>query len=128
MPVSRIEVRRTRPAGEVQTLIDAVYEALREALKIPEGDKQIIYTEHKPEHFAVPPGKTLNYTLVEISMFPGRSLAAKRKLYEHIVQRFGELGIEPNDVFVVLQEPAMENWGIRGIPASDLDLGFEVKI
>ncbi len=81
MPVAKIEVRRSRPASEVQAMIEAVYEAQREALKVPEGDRQIRYIEHRPEHFAVQPGKTENYTFVEIIIFPGRSLEAKRHLY-----------------------------------------------
>lgn len=129
MPFAKIEVRRSRPEAEVQALIDAVYQAQREALLVPEDDRQIRYIEHRPEHFAVPPGKTENYTFVEILLFPGRSLDAKRKLYAAIVRRFGELGIAPSDIFIVLQEPALENWGIRGgQPASDVDLGFNLKV
>jgi len=41
----------------------------------------------------------------------------------------GALGIPPGDVFIVLQEPPMENWGIRGgRMASEVDLGFEVQV
>jgi phenylpyruvate tautomerase PptA (4-oxalocrotonate tautomerase family) len=129
MPVAKIEVRKSRPPEEVRALINALYEAQREALKVPEGDRQIRYVEHKPEHFAVPPGKTENYTFVEIIMFPGRSLEAKRNLYQSIVRRFGERGIEPSDIFIVLHEPPLENWGVRGgLPASEVDLGFDLKV
>jgi len=129
MPLAKIEVRRSRPASEVKALIDAVYQAQREALKVPEGDRQIRYIEHKPEHFAVPPGKTENYTLVEITLFPGRSLDAKRILYRSIVRRFGELGISPTDIFIVLNEPPLDNWGIRGgVPASEVDIGFKLNV
>src|SRR6266496_1184927 len=128
MPIAKIEVRRSRPASEVRAMIEAVYEALREALKVPEGDRQIRYIEHRPEHFEVPPGKTENYTFVEIIMFPGRSLEAKRHLYQALVRRFGELGIEATDIFIVLHEPPLQNWGIRGIPASEIDLGFNLKV
>lgn len=129
MPLARIEVRRHRSADEVQALIEAVYLAQREALKVPEHDRQIRYVEHKPEHFAVPPGKTDNYTLVEIAIFPGRSPDAKKALYQSIVRRFQALGIAPTDVFIVLHEQPLENWGIRGgVPASELDLGFELKV
>lgn len=69
MPLARIEVRKARPASEVTALIEAVYQAQREALKVPEGDRQIRYIEHKPENFEVPPGKTENYTSVEITLF-----------------------------------------------------------
>lgn len=129
MPIAKIEVRRARPAAEIAALIDAVYLAQREALKVPEGDKQVRYIEHQPEHFAVPPGKTENYTFVEILMFPGRSIDAKRNLYQSIVRRFGELGIAATDVFIVLQEPPLENWGLRGgVPASETDLGFRLDV
>jgi phenylpyruvate tautomerase PptA (4-oxalocrotonate tautomerase family) len=38
MPMTRIEVRRPRPPEQVQALIQAVHEAQREALKLPEVD------------------------------------------------------------------------------------------
>jgi phenylpyruvate tautomerase PptA (4-oxalocrotonate tautomerase family) len=129
MPLAKIEVRKSRPAAEVAALIEAVYQAQREALKVPEGDRQIRYIEHKPEHFAVPPGKTENYTFIEITLFPGRTLDAKRRLYQSIVRRFGEVGIAPSDIFIVLNEPPLENWGVRGgVPASEVDLGFNLKV
>lgn len=129
MPLAKIEVRKQRPPHEVQALMEAVYQALQVALKVPQDDRQIRYIEHKPEHFAVPPDKSDNYTFVEILMFPGRSIEAKRALYREIVQRFGELGIAAADVFIVLNEPSLENWGIRGgQAASDIDLGFNLKV
>lgn len=129
MPIAKIEVRRSRPAHEVRALIEAVYQAQREALKVPEGDHQIRYIEHKSEHFVVPPGKSENYTFVEIQLFPGRTLEAKKNLHQGIVKRFGDLGIEPKDVVIVLHEPPLENWGIRGgLPASEVELGFSVNV
>jgi len=105
-----------------------VYQAQLEALKVPEGDKQIRYVEHKPEHCPIPPGKTENYTFVEFLLFPGRSLEAKRRLYQGIVRRFCALGIEPPDILIVLHEPPLENWGIRGQPASEVNLGFNLNV
>ncbi len=129
MPLAKIEVRKSRPADEIAAMIDAVYQAQREALKIPEGDRQIRYFAYKPEHFAVPPGKTENYTLVEITLFPGRSLEAKRNLYKSIVRRFGDFGIDPTDIFIVLNEPPLDNWGIKGgSPASEIDIGFNLNV
>ncbi len=129
MPLARIEVRKTWPAGQVQAIMEAVYHAQREALKVPESDRQIRYIEHKPEHFHVPPGKTENYTLVEIALFAGRTLNAKRALYQAIVRNLGELGIAAGDIFIVLHEVPLENWGVRGgAPASEVDLGFKVDV
>lgn len=110
-------------------MIEAVYLSQREALKVPENDRQIRYVEYKPEHFAVPPGVSENYTFVEITMFPGRSIQAKRNLYREIVTRFGALGIPPQEILIVLNEPPLENWGLRGgVPASEMDLGFNLNV
>lgn len=129
MPLTRIEVRKQWPAEQVQAIMEAVLEAQREALQLPVNDRQLRYIEHKPEQFHVPPGKSENYTLVEISLFAGRSIEAKRALYRAVVKNLGALGIAANDVFIVLNEIALENWGIRGgIPACDVDLGFKTDI
>lgn len=128
MPVAKIEVRRARRVEEVQAFIQAVYDAQREALKVPEGDRQIRYVEHAPERFAVPPGKTENYTFIEIILLPGRSQQAKKALYAGIVRRLGELGVAPTDIFIVLHEPPLENWGIRGLPGTEIDFGFDLKV
>jgi phenylpyruvate tautomerase PptA (4-oxalocrotonate tautomerase family) len=128
MPIARIEVRRNRSAEQVQAFIEAVYQAQREALKVPDWDRQIRYVEHKPECFAAPPNKSENFTFVEMLLFPGRSLEAKRNLYQSIVRRFGELGVAPDDILIVLQEPPLENWGLRGIPASEADIGVNLNV
>jgi phenylpyruvate tautomerase PptA (4-oxalocrotonate tautomerase family) len=110
-------------------LIEALYLAQIDALKVPQRDRQIRYVEHEPEYFAVPPGKTDNYTLVELCIFPGRSLETKKALYRAIVDRFEALGIPRDDVFIILHEPPLENWGIRGgQAASETDLGFKVDV
>jgi phenylpyruvate tautomerase PptA (4-oxalocrotonate tautomerase family) len=129
MPFTKIETRRLRPEHEIQALIEAVYQAQQEALKVPVDDRQIRYISHRPEHFHVPPDKTDNYTFVEVLLFPGRSREAKRALYQGIVRRFGALGIAPHDVFVALHELPLDNFGIQGGQlASDVDLGFDVNV
>jgi phenylpyruvate tautomerase PptA (4-oxalocrotonate tautomerase family) len=129
MPEVRVEIREGRSASEKKALLEAVHSALVEALKIPEHDRIQRLYELPAECFEIPPDKTETFTLIEVTMFPGRSLDAKRALYQALVRNLGELGVPPNDVFVVLREPPMENWGIRGgVPASEVDLGFEVEV
>lgn len=128
MPIVKIESTRQRRAEDIAALIDAVYLAQLEAFKLPEDDKQIRYIEHPRECFPVPPGKTENFTIIEFTIFPGRSLEAKRKLYALLFERLGALGIGPRDLIVVLNELPLENWGLRGVPASEVDLGFNLKV
>ncbi len=129
MPLALIETRCIHSADMVQALMEAVYLAQREALQVPAHDRQIRYIEHRPEHFACPPGKSEQYTLLTIQLFPGRSLAAKKALYQNVIRRFGELGIPAADIFIVLQEIPLDNWGIRGgQAASEVDLGFTLTV
>jgi phenylpyruvate tautomerase PptA (4-oxalocrotonate tautomerase family) len=129
MPLVRIEIIKGRPVSERKRLLEAVHDALVEAFEIPKDDRTQRLIEHDPESFEIPPGHSENYTLVEIIAFPGRSLSAKRNLYQAIVRNLGGLGIPAHDILIVLVEPAMENWGIRGgQPASEVELGFRVDV
>jgi hypothetical protein len=115
----------TEPAA----VIDAVQSALREALTIPESDRTLRVIEHLPSHFAVPPGRGDKFTLVEVTMFSGRSMDAKRKLYQAIVRNLVPLGVPALDIKITLIETPPENWGLRGgMPASEIDLGFKIDV
>ena len=129
MPVVRIDVRKVRTLEEVETFCDAVHSATVEALKVPAADRQIVYTDHDPGRFLSPPGKSDLYTLVEVVLFSGRSLEAKRAFYQALVRNLGELGVPSSDIFIVLNEQPRENWGIRGgLAACDVELGFKVEV
>lgn len=129
MPLIRIETRRHRRAADVQALIDAVHAAQCATLKVPASDRHIRYIEHTPEHFLAPPGRSENYTLIEITLYSGLSPDSKRALYQTIVHNLGGLGISASDIFIVLNEQPLDNWGVRGgVPASEIDLGIAVKI
>jgi phenylpyruvate tautomerase PptA (4-oxalocrotonate tautomerase family) len=129
MPLVRLEVRQGRSAMQKRALLDAAHAALGEALGIPDHDRMQRIVEHAREDFELPAGSSDDFVLVEVTMFAGRSRQAKRRLYEALVRNFGELGVVPADVFVVLQEPPLDNWGIRGGQmASEVDLGFEVQV
>jgi phenylpyruvate tautomerase PptA (4-oxalocrotonate tautomerase family) len=129
MPNVTIEVRRKYTAAEEEKIISAVHAALMEGLKTPEWDKPIRLVSHEPRRFAVPPGRGDRYTLIDVDLFAGRSLEAKRALYQALVRNLGELGIPPDHVKVLLRESGAENWGIRGgVPASEVDLGFRVDV
>jgi phenylpyruvate tautomerase PptA (4-oxalocrotonate tautomerase family) len=129
MPLVRLEVRQGRSATQKQALMDAAHAALVEALGIPDHDRMQRIVEHARKDFELPPGRSDDFILVEVTMFSGRSRQTKRRLYQALVRNFGELGVAPADVFVVLQEPPTENWGIRGGQmASEVDLGFEVQV
>lgn len=130
MPLVKVEIIKGRSAAYKKALLDGIHSALVDAFKIPEWDRMQRLYELEPEYFEIAPSKTDQITLIEIIAFPGRSLEAKRKLYADIIANLTHSpGIPANDIMIVLNEPPLENWGIRGgKPASDLDIGFEIKV
>jgi phenylpyruvate tautomerase PptA (4-oxalocrotonate tautomerase family) len=128
MPRVLIEVRRGRSPDEKRSLLEAVHQAIRAAFRTPEWDRTQRIREYEPEDFEMPPGRSDRYTLITIDAFPGRSPQAKRQLYGELVRRCGALGMAPEDLFVVLHEPDLVNWGIRGQAASDIQLSFDTNV
>lgn len=112
-------------------MIEAVQAAISEALGAPAEDPSVRLIEYPPEHFLIPyPERHSDrYTLVEVTMFAGRSLETKRRLYEGIVGALAGFDVPPGDVLIVLHDPPMESWGVEGgRPASEVDVGFKVDI
>ena len=50
-------------------------------------------------------------------------------LYEAIVESLSACGIPADDILIVVHEPPMHNWAVKGgVPANEVDLGFEIGI
>jgi phenylpyruvate tautomerase PptA (4-oxalocrotonate tautomerase family) len=129
MPSTLISVRKRWPLEKRRAIIDAVHQALVDGMLIPQTDRTLRLQVFEPEDFAVSRGKSENFTLIEIDLFSGRSLDAKRRLYKCVVENLGALGIRAKDVTIVLREIPHENRGISGgVPASDVDLGFKIGV
>jgi phenylpyruvate tautomerase PptA (4-oxalocrotonate tautomerase family) len=131
MALARIEILEGRTAEEKRALVRDVAAALSEALRTPPGDPSVRLAEYPRAHFSLPyrDRHSDRYTLIEVTMFAGRSMETKRRLYEAIVRRLDALGVPPSDVLIVLHEQAMQNWAVDGdTPASEVDVGFKVDI
>jgi len=86
MPKIRIDILEGKSDAYKKQLLNIVHDALVEAIKIPDWDRIQILHEHKHSNFEIPPGKTDNYTSIEMLMFPGRSREAKRRICELITK------------------------------------------
>lgn len=130
MPLVRITIRAGKPPAYKKALLDGIHSALVKAFRIPDRDRRQVLHELDAEHFELPPEGTDNAAIVEITAFQGRSNEAKKKLYQSIVANLAkDPGIGGNDILIVLHEPPLENWGIRGgKPASELNIGFKIDV
>ena len=128
MPSTRLETRAGWIGGRHEALIAAVQRALVEGIRIPEQDRDIRIIEYPAHAFAPPASKGPAYTIIEISMFTGRSVDAKRRLYAALVREFAGFDVPASDVKVVVHDVPRENWGLGGKSATDIELGFTVEV
>ena len=130
MPLVKIEILTGKSRRYKKAILDGVHQALVEALMIPESDRFQRMYELEKEDFQLPPDRTDQAIIIEIKMFPGRSREAKKRLYQSIIINLkNDPGIEGSDVMIILLEPPLPNWGVRGgQPASEVDLGFDLEV
>ena len=129
MPDILVEVRGSWLEGQQTGFLDALHQAFVGALKYPSGDKLLRLVEHAPASYAIPHGMGEKFTRIEIVLFAGRSLDAKRALYTAAVEALRPFGVPANDVKIVLIEISTANVGFRGGKAAcDIDLGYTVEV
>jgi len=130
VPIVRIEVYQGFDAGYRKKIFDGVHQALVEAFKIPDSDRNQLMVEFDDGHFERSANKSRSFTIIEITAFKGRSREAKRILYQTIVENLKTSpGIEPNDILITIHEPELVNWGIHGGKCADeTTIGFSVDI
>ena len=128
MPSTRVETTKGWLGDRRAHFLEAIQQALVEGIRIPEHDRDIRLTEHDPANILLPADISPRRTIIEITLFAGRSIEAKRRLYAALASGLAPFGLEPREIKVVLIEVERENWGLRGLPASEIELGFKVDV
>lgn len=127
MPLTTLTVLEGRPFVEKRALLDATHAALMTAFGIPEDDRTQFINEVHPDNWDV--ASSPDKVIVEVKAFAGRSVDAKRGLYKEMVSNLEECGVAPEDVFIIVNDLPMENWGLRGGQAGcDIDFGFKIDV
>jgi phenylpyruvate tautomerase PptA (4-oxalocrotonate tautomerase family) len=112
-----------------QRLSDVLHECLVECLKLPADKRFHRFIALEAGDFIYPPDRSAAYTIIEISIFEGRSVETKKALIYSIFERFeAELGINPQDVELTIFETPRQNWGIRGKAGDELTLNYSVEV
>jgi len=120
---------QTHLTSQRAKLSDTLHACVMEAFLYPENKRFHRFFYLEKEDFYYPDGRSDQYTIIEISLFEGRSIESKKHLYKLIFERFEkELGISPNDVEITLTETPLYNWGIRGKSGDELTLDYKIKI
>lgn len=116
MPFVRIELKRGKTADYRRALADGVYEAMREAIGIPDNDRFIVINEHDADNLSYDRhylgiDRSDDVVFVQIALRRGRAVEAKQALYRAIAERLGRApGVRAADIFVTLVENGPEDW------------------
>jgi Tautomerase enzyme len=112
-----------------QKLSDVIHSCVMDALQYPTDKRAHRFFPLDRTDFFYPDGRTDQYTIVEISMFEGRSVDAKKMLIRLLFERVqGECGIAPQDLEMTIFETPKHNWGFRGLPGDEHKLNYKVEV
>jgi phenylpyruvate tautomerase PptA (4-oxalocrotonate tautomerase family) len=110
-------------------LSDTIHGCVVEALAYPPEKRAHRFFPLDGADFYYPPDRTTAYTIIEISMFEGRSVAAKKQLIRLLFERIaGECGIAAQDVEITITETPRHHWGFRGLLGDEASLNYSVEV
>jgi 4-oxalocrotonate tautomerase len=116
MPLTRISLRRGKPAAYRKAILKGLYRAMRETFDVPEGDRFMTISEHDGDDFVFGANylgieRSDDLVIIQLTVSNTRPVMQKQKLYRRIVELLAESpGLRPEDVFINLVEVLPENW------------------
>lgn len=115
MPLVKVDMLAGKSSDYKKTVFDCIHDGLIEAFGIADWDRFQRIAEYDKSNWEAPEGKTENFMIIELTIFPGRTKEQKKCAIEAITSKLADkLKILPTDVFIVMNEPPLENWGMGG--------------
>lgn len=118
MPLTRVSLRRGKPAAYRQAILDGLYEAMRETFDVPADDYFMLVTEHDAADFHGSPNylgvaRSDDLVIIQLTVNNTRTVAQKKALYRRIAEKLAtNPGLRLEDVLISLVETLPENWSL----------------
>jgi 4-oxalocrotonate tautomerase len=116
MPLTRVSLRRGKPASYRRAILEGLYQAMRETFDVPEDDRFMTISEHDEDDFVYGADylgirRSDDLVIIQLTVSNTRSVKQKQALYRRIVERLTENpGLRREDIFINLVETLPENW------------------
>ena len=116
MPLSRVSLRRGKPAAYRKAILDGVYRAMRTVFDVPDEDRFMTITEHDEDNFSYSKSylgiaRSDDLVMIQLTVNNTRTVEKKRALYRAIVENLtADPGLRPEDILINLIEVLPENW------------------
>ncbi|MBD2206056.1 tautomerase family protein [Calothrix sp. FACHB-1219] len=111
-----------------QQLSDVIHSCVMDALQFPANKRSHRFFPLDKSDFYYPAGRTERYTIIELSMIEGRSVAAKKQLIKLLFERSLSVGITAQDLEITIFENPKHNWGFRGLPGDEHELNYKIEV
>ncbi len=110
-------------------LSDAIHSCVVEALQFPANKRAHRFFHLEAQDFYFPASASERYTVIEISMFEGRSIETKKHLIRLLFERVcAQARRLPHEVELTITETPKHNWGFRGLPGDEVALAYKVDV
>ncbi len=116
MPLTRVSLRRGKPAAYRKSILENLYRAMRAPFAVPEGHRFMTISEHDGDDFVYGAdylgiGRSDDLVIIQITVSNTRPVAQKQRLYRRIAELLAESpGLRREDIFINLVEVLPENW------------------
>ncbi len=112
----------------ITSLSEAIHAASVRALQLPPQKRFHRFIPLEPDCFLAPPDRSDDYTIIEVSLFEGRSTETLKAFIREIYSGTVALGIAAEDVEITITATPRSAWGIRGMPGDELELDYSVTV
>ncbi len=126
MPLARIDLVQGKPADYRRAVGEVIYQAMLDTLKVPQGDRFQVITEHAAENLVFDPNylgvsRTADCIFIQVTLNEGRTMEVKRAFYKAVADGLHErLGLRREDVVINLVEVGKGDWSFgNGIAQYD---------
>ncbi len=109
---------------------NVIAQCLGKVLGLPDSKRAHRFIPMDKQDFYYPDGRSDAYTVIEINMMAGRKLETQKALIKTLFAQFqSQLGIEPVDLEITINEQPPHCWGFRGMTGDEVnDLNYQIHV
>ena len=127
--MAQFKIYGYRPFLETQAsaISDAIHGASQSALGLPPGKRFHRFLPLDAWQFVAPEDRSGKYLIIEIMMFEGRPVETKKAFYRALLANLiHACDMTADDIELTIVESPRHDWLIRGQPADELVLNYQV--
>ena len=111
-------------------LSEVIHGCMQSVLGLPDDKRAQRFIQLDADDFYYPEGRSDAYTVIEINMMQGRTVATQKALIKALFQQIElKIGILPIDIEITIKEQPAHCWGFRGMTGDEVqDLKYKVNV